>query len=324
MTSDKLFKLLIRFPSLFRAMIEWVLPNLAPLIDFGYIEFIDKERISLDGKKREGDVLVKTRFVGQEETTFLFHLENQGQVRKDLPDRMLEYLALDRRECGMDVYPIVLVTCHWPDVERLTPVISDFPNKRVLLFDYDIVVLEKMLAWDHVQATNPAALALTGGMKVEEGRKAELAVSFLGSLAGITLSADESDVVAAFFFGHLRLTSEQELQMQDRLDTLEPAQKAKIMTLTNPFIEFGIEKGIEQGIQKGIQQGRLQGIEQGRIEGESGLVLRQLRRRFGALDPKHEAMVKKLPVEGLEDLGDALLSFQNVEDLSTWLAGIAR
>ncbi len=57
------------------------------------------------------------------------------------------------------------------------------------------------------------------------------------------------------------------------------------------------------------------------IEGESGLVLRLLRRRFGALNAEHEAMVKRLPVEELEDLGDALLSFQNAKDLSVWLAG---
>ncbi len=300
MTSDKLFKILIRFPTLFRALIEWILPKLAPLIDFSYIEFIDKERISLDGQKRDGDVLVKTRFVRHEGTAFLFHLENQGQVRKDLPDRMLEYTALDRRECGMDVYPIVLVTCHWPNVEQLSPVVSDFPNKRVLFFHYDIVVLEKMLAWEHVGATNPATLALTGGMKVEEDRKAELAVSFLGSLAGITLSAEENDVITAFFFGHLRLTVEQRLQMEEQLVTLEPAQKEKIMVLTNPFVEIGIEKG--------------------RLQGEAGLVLRQLRRRFGAIDTEHEAKVKSLPVEQLEDLGDALLSFQTVQDLSAWLA----
>ena len=225
---------------------------------------------------------------------------------------MLEYLALDRRECGMDVYPIVLVTCHWPEVERLSPLTSDFPNKRVLFFDYDIVVLEKMLAWEHVRATNPAALALTGGMKVEEDRKAELAVSFLESLAGITLSLEEQEVIAAFFFGHLRLDAEQKLQMQEQLARLEPVRKEKIMTHINPFVEIGIEKGIEIGIEKGI--------EKGRIQGESGLVLRQLRRRFGMLDAEHEAMVTSLPVEQLEDLGDAMLGFRSLQDLNSWLA----
>ena len=89
---------------------------------------------------------------------------------------------------------------------------------------------------------------------------------------------------------------------------MEPAQKAKIMTLTNPFVEIGIERGIERGIEKGC------------LQGESRLVLRQLRRRFGALDAVQEAMVRSLSVEQLEDLGDALLSFQSVQDLNDWLA----
>ena len=84
--------------------------------------------------------------------------------------------------------------------------------------------------------------------------------------------------------------------------------------LMNVLAESPVYKQIlDEGWQKGQQQGR--------IEGESGLVLRLLRRRFGALDAEHEAMVKRLPVEELEDLGDALLSFQNVQDLSEWLAG---
>ena len=141
-------------------------------------------------------------------------------------------------------------------------------------------------------------------MKVEEDRKAELAVSFLESLAGITLSLEEQEVIAAFFFGHLRLDAEQKLQMQEQLARLEPVRKEKIMTHINPFVEIGIEKGIEKG----------------RLQGESGLVLRQLRRRFGMLDAEHEAMVASLPVEQLEDLGDALLGFQCLQDLNSWFA----
>ncbi len=53
------------------------------------------------------------------------------------------------------------------------------------------------------------------------------------------------------------------------------------MTLTNPFIEIGIEKGIEKGC----------------LQGEGRLVLRLLRLRFGTLDAEHEAMEDG---EGLE------------------------
>ena len=59
-----------------------------------------------------------------------------------------------------------------------------------------------------------------------------------------------------------------------------------------------------------------QGIEQG-IE---GLVMRQLRRKFGVIDNGLEDRIRALNVEKLEALGEALLEFRAVDDLERWLA----
>ncbi len=48
-------------------------------------------------------------------------------------------------------------------------------------------------------------------------------------------------------------------------------------------------------------------------------MLRQLRRRFGALDPAQEARIQALSVTELEAIGEALLDFQTVKDLAAWL-----
>src|ERR1051325_3535319 len=74
--SDRLFKIFMRFSRLFRAFLEWALPDLARHIDFECFELVNKERFTLSGAKREGDVLVKTR-LRTSEAAFLFHLENQ-------------------------------------------------------------------------------------------------------------------------------------------------------------------------------------------------------------------------------------------------------
>jgi predicted transposase YdaD len=55
-------------------------------------------------------------------------------------------------------------------------------------------------------------------------------------------------------------------------------------------------------------------------EGEAGLILRLLRRRLGSLTKNQQARVQSLPVEQLEDLGEALLDFSAAADLETWLA----
>jgi hypothetical protein len=54
-------------------------------------------------------------------------------------------------------------------------------------------------------------------------------------------------------------------------------------------------------------------------EGESNLVIRQLNRRLGSISPDLEQRVRQLPLNTLEDLGEALLDFQTEADLINWL-----
>jgi predicted transposase YdaD len=56
-----------------------------------------------------------------------------------------------------------------------------------------------------------------------------------------------------------------------------------------------------------------------RHEGEAQLVLRQLHRCLGTLTDQQRARVQALPVEQLEDLGEALLDFTAPADLDAWL-----
>ena len=61
------------------------------------------------------------------------------------------------------------------------------------------------------------------------------------------------------------------------------------------------------------------GLQEGRQEGEANLVLRQLNRRIGGISAELSAKLSSLSLENLENLGEALLDFQSVEDLEQWL-----
>ncbi|MEA5536852.1 DUF4351 domain-containing protein, partial [Crocosphaera sp. XPORK-15E] len=58
----------------------------------------------------------------------------------------------------------------------------------------------------------------------------------------------------------------------------------------------------------------------GKQEEAAKLVLRQLNRRLGQLSPTIEAQIRLLPVEQIEDLGEALLDFESEADLLNWPA----
>ncbi|MEO1401795.1 MAG: DUF4351 domain-containing protein [Cyanobacteria bacterium J06635_1] len=88
-------------------------------------------------------------------------------------------------------------------------------------------------------------------------------------------------------------------------------------------IQQGIQEGIQQGIQEGIQQGIQEGIQQGIQEGiqkEQQLVMRLLKHQVGDLPEDYRAQVEALPLPQLETLGEALLDFEQFDDLVNWLA----
>ena len=66
-------------------------------------------------------------------------------------------------------------------------------------------------------------------------------------------------------------------------------------------------------------EGHQVGQEDGRQREAAFLILRQLRRRLGPLAPAQETRIQALPVTDLEALGEALLDFQTVADLTAWL-----
>ena len=54
-------------------------------------------------------------------------------------------------------------------------------------------------------------------------------------------------------------------------------------------------------------------------EGETRLLLRLLSKRFGKISDLSIQTIKKLSLEQLEDLGEALLDFSVIKDLDNWL-----
>jgi predicted transposase YdaD len=63
--------------------------------------------------------------------------------------------------------------------------------------------------------------------------------------------------------------------------------------------------------------------QEGRTEGERSLVLRLLACRVGTLPTTVEAQVQALALPQLEALGEALLDFAALDDLSQWLQDLS-
>ena len=68
--------------------------------------------------------------------------------------------------------------------------------------------------------------------------------------------------------------------------------------------------------QKGLEQGR----QEGRQEEAASLILRMLTKRFGSLEDDAQSSVRALSLENLEALSEALLDFDSMSELNTWIA----
>ena len=90
------------------------------------------------------------------------------------------------------------------------------------------------------------------------------------------------------------------------------------MEIVTSWMEEGMEKGLALGLEQGLEKGLEKGLEQG-LENERNLVLRQLRKQLGDLDPANVKEIETLPMDLLEDLGEALLGFTGHGDLAAWL-----
>jgi len=78
----------------------------------------------------------------------------------------------------------------------------------------------------------------------------------------------------------------------------------------SPWYNAIVEEGLQQDLQQGLQQG------------ESMLILRQLRKRFGSVDKALQTRIEHLTVAQLEALAESLLDFSGPNDLEAWLSNI--
>jgi Domain of unknown function (DUF4351) len=96
---------------------------------------------------------------------------------------------------------------------------------------------------------------------------------------------------------------------------LSPLYLEQIDIATQKGRAVGEATGIETGIATGIATG----IERGRMEEGKSLIIRQLTRKLGELDPETIEQIDRLTLVQIESLGDALLDFDRMEDLFAYL-----
>jgi predicted transposase YdaD len=70
------------------------------------------------------------------------------------------------------------------------------------------------------------------------------------------------------------------------------------------------------------EEGLEQGLKQGKIGEAVNLVMRLLTKKFGQISPENRSFISGLSLPVLEDLSEALLDFNHLNDLEIWLDNV--
>jgi len=295
---DRLFKELLS--TFFIEFIELFFPEIVNDLDSQSLQLLDKEVFTdvTSGEKHVVDLVAQVRFQG-EESCFLIHIEVQSSSQAEFSRRMFRYFARLYEKYYLPIYPIALFSYEQPKRQESNTHQVEFINFKVLEFNYRVVQLNRLNWRDFIRQENPVAVALMAKMQIQPEERAQVKAECLRLLVTLKLNPAKMKLISGFVDSYLRLSSEEEKRFQGYIQAFKPQQQEEIMEIVTSWMEQGIEQG-----QKG------EAIT---------LILRQLSRRVGKVPPELETAIHNLALTQLEDLAEALLDFNSLQDLEQWL-----
>ncbi|MBD2664399.1 hypothetical protein B6N60_00884 [Richelia sinica FACHB-800] len=251
-------------------------------------EFISSE---FQWVSRDNDVLIK---VENPQGEFLILNELQLRYNETMPLRMTAYIALARERYNLPIYPVLInILPH-----TKTPNIPNFYQHEFMgvksYQDYRVINLWEIEAslvfQENLASLLPFVPILKGGGEEAIVREAVIKLRENEQLS------DLEPLLSFFASFVLEIPIVQQIMRWDMTVLRE-----------SPWYQEILKEGLQQGVQQGEQQG------------EANLVIRQLSKRFGNLDPVITSQIRQLSISQLETLGESIFDFSAMADLENWL-----
>jgi predicted transposase YdaD len=245
--------------------------------------------------ERESDVLLKV--YSPEEGEFLLLNELQLRYSPKMPQRLRAYTALAEERYNLRVYPVLI---------NILPISTKqtIPNRyysEILGItahqDYQVINLWEvdvnLVFQDKLSTLLPFVPILKGGNSENNLRQA------VRELRADEQLKDLEPLLSFFASFVLDIPLVQQIMRWDMTVLRE-----------SPWYQEILKEGLERGEKQGLQRG------------ETNLILRQLRRRFGEIEFSLKQKIQNLSIAQLELLGESLLDFSELQDLVNYLANI--
>jgi len=224
---DRLFKELIS--TFFVEFIELFFPQVITYLDGESITFLDKEIFTdvTQGEKFETDLIAQVKFQ-QQESFFLVHVEAQSSSDNSFNRRMFTYFSALHQKFSLPVYPIVIFSYDSPLKEAESEYQVEFPDFKVLQFNYRKIQLNRLNWKDYLNQNNPIASALMSKMQIAQKDRPKVKAQCLRLLANLKLDPARMQLISGFVDTYLKLNQLEESEFKQEISTFSQPEKEKL------------------------------------------------------------------------------------------------
>src|SRR5579871_4123504 len=172
----------------------------------------------------------------------------------------------------------------------------EFPDTTVVDFRYKVIQPNRLSWRAFIENPNPAAMALMVKMKIEPQDRTKVKIACARLIAKMQLEPDKAGVIWSFIEKYLPLTAEETQLYEREFAELTPEEQGATMELITSWERKGLHAGQER------------------------IVMRQIKKRYGAITPEIETRLESLTADQLDQLSEDFLDFTSITDLENWLA----
>ncbi len=344
MEHDNSYKLLFSHPQMVEDLLTGFVPEAwVRELDFNTLEKVSNGFVSDDLRDREDDVIWRVRWGNGWLYVYLL-LEFQSTVDAYMAVRIHTYIGLLYQDLikqkqltpeGLlpPIFPLVLYNGErrWGAATNIAELIQPVPgglehykpSLRYLLLD------EGALDSDIDRTTRNLASAL---FSLENAQNPDQLKNMVERLSDWLQASEQSSLRRSFtvWIKRVLLPGRMpgiELPEINDLQEVKSMLAERVQDWTRDWKQQGIEEGRAIGIEEGREEGRKEGREEGReegrkegqeagrLEGERLLIIKQLTRRFGPLNPDTIECLETANADQLERWAENLLEANSLEEV---------
>ena len=296
MGHDQLFKTLLE--KFLKDFLQLFFPDVAARLDFGTVQFLDKE-LTTDfprGTTREVDVVAKLETQEGEPEIVLVHVEVQSRPEKDFGRRMFEYSVLLWLREQAPVFPIVLYLRGGQGLEDEDYRVELF-GRELFRFRYATVGLAHLEAEEYLK-TGPLGAGLAALMaSARDVDPVLLEMAMMRRVAESGLDEARQFLLIDLIQTYSKLSVEERVRFEHLVSRKENRTVKEVKTTWSERL-------------------REEGREAGLLEGKREALLRQLTTKFGAPSEATRSQIQALEsAEELDTYLARILTADSIEDM---------